>query len=78
MQHFRFGRKIPFEGTQFDDKIETEAGHVHVHAYGQEYPDCCGIRIPSAIASSAKFNNSPNGKLIITSIESNTNVIPFD
>ena len=51
MQHFLFGSLIHFEGSQ-----ETADGYEHVHAFGQQHPDCCGIRIPSAIAASATRN----------------------
>ncbi|KAF9090928.1 Serine/threonine-protein phosphatase 2A activator 2 [Mortierella sp. AD031] len=59
MQHFLFGSLIPFKG-QSDNRIldedEEEAGvegHTHVHAFGQEFPTCCGMKIPSAIAAAA-------------------------
>jgi hypothetical protein len=49
MQHFRFGKRIPFIGTAFDEKenenigkdvsgVEKDDAHVHIHAFGQEYP----------------------------------------
>lgn len=69
MQHFMFGSIIHFEGghAQTED-MEDECGHIHdnkthapvgaagtdgVFALGQEYPDCCGIPVPSAIAAAA-------------------------
>lgn len=65
MQHFMFGSLIHFEGghAQSDD-LEDDCGHIHeakpkvvgedgVFALGQEYPDCCGIPVPSAIAAAA-------------------------
>lgn len=62
MQHFMFGSLIHFEGghSQTED-MEDECGHIHtpstggegVFAMGQEYPDCCGIPVPSAIAAAA-------------------------
>lgn len=62
MQHFMFGSLISFEGgTAHAEDLEDECGHVHPHsekqdntyAMGQEYPDCCGIPVPSAIAAAA-------------------------
>jgi serine/threonine-protein phosphatase 2A activator len=66
MQHFMFGSIIHFEGghAQSED-TEDDCGHVHppqaatgteqdgVFALGQEYPGCCGIPVPSAIAAAA-------------------------
>ncbi|RIB08558.1 Phosphotyrosyl phosphatase activator [Gigaspora rosea] len=57
MQHFMFGSLINFEGSSpsllegNDEDNEDENGHVHVHAFGQEFPDCCGIKIPSAVGA---------------------------
>ncbi|CAG8594610.1 29333_t:CDS:2 [Gigaspora margarita] len=67
MQHFMFGSLINFEGSSpsllegNDDDNEDENGHVHVHAFGQEFPDCCGIKIPSAVG--AKQMNIRDGTI---------------
>ncbi|TPX33224.1 hypothetical protein SmJEL517_g03806 [Synchytrium microbalum] len=57
MQHFRFGSLISFEGSvdaeQDHHDHDHDDGHGHVHAFGQEFPDCCGIRIPSAVAAAS-------------------------
>ncbi|GAN04515.1 phosphotyrosyl phosphatase activator [Mucor ambiguus] len=66
MQHFMFGSLIHFEGGHpQSEELEDECGHIHdtkpastgpdggVFALGQEYPDCCGIPVPSAIAAAA-------------------------
>jgi serine/threonine-protein phosphatase 2A activator len=47
MQHFLFGSLIKFEGSANSTSIEPVE---HVHAFGQEHPLCCSIRVPSAIA----------------------------
>ncbi|KAF9918894.1 Serine/threonine-protein phosphatase 2A activator 2, partial [Modicella reniformis] len=64
MQHFMFGALLPFKG-QSDSRVleedEEEAGvegHTHVHAFGQEFPTCCGMQIPSAIAAAAAAANA--------------------
>jgi serine/threonine-protein phosphatase 2A activator len=53
MQHFLFGKHLSFVGSgenlgseKHDDK--------HVYAYGQAHPECCGIRIPSAIGAAQR------------------------
>ena len=55
MQHFMFGSLIRFEGSGATlgaaDDDEDEYNHMHVHAFGQEFPECCGIRVPSAIGA---------------------------
>ena len=53
MQHFLFGSLIPFDGTDFDGKEQ----HEHVFAFGQEFPTCCGMRIPSAVAGMSGMAN---------------------
>ena len=47
MQHFLFGSLIRFKGESGIISSEME----HVHAFGQEHPGCCSIRVPSAIAA---------------------------
>ncbi|KAF9156359.1 Serine/threonine-protein phosphatase 2A activator 2 [Linnemannia schmuckeri] len=67
MQHFLFGSLLPFKG-QSDNRIldedEEEAGvegHQHIHAFGQEFPTCCGMKIPSAIAAAAASGGASSG-----------------
>ncbi|KAJ2139576.1 Serine/threonine-protein phosphatase 2A activator 2 [Coemansia sp. RSA 353] len=55
MQHFMFGTLIEFTGSAPE---QTDCGdgcgdHGHVFAFGQEFPDCCGIKVPSAAAAAA-------------------------
>lgn len=50
MQHFMFGSLLVFEGEGGWNKVH-EQGLDCVHALGQETPECCGIRIPSAIGA---------------------------
>ncbi|CAB4397211.1 unnamed protein product [Rhizophagus irregularis] len=53
MQHFMFGSLIYFEGSSSELKEQDlECDDNHVHAFGQEFPDCCGIKVPSAIGAS--------------------------
>ncbi|KAI8596150.1 hypothetical protein EDD21DRAFT_312524 [Dissophora ornata] len=78
MQHFMFGSLLPFKGqsdTRILDEDEEEAGvegHTHVHAFGQEFPTCCGMKIPSAIAAAAASNAS--GERVIPGARR----LPFD
>ncbi|KAH6585610.1 hypothetical protein BASA50_001218 [Batrachochytrium salamandrivorans] len=59
MQHFLFGSLLPFEGSVFDlDDATDHHGHDHVHAFGQERPTCCGMRVPSAIAAGLAENRT--------------------
>ncbi|ORZ19075.1 hypothetical protein BCR41DRAFT_304100 [Lobosporangium transversale] len=86
MQHFMFGSLLPFKGTS-DSRIleedEEEAGvegHTHVHAFGQEFPTCCGMKIPSAIAAAAAAGNSgASGDRTISGLSSSgARRLPFD
>lgn len=60
IQHFMFGRLIPCppgiaEHTEEEDDgdhQEDECGHVHTTGVLNTWGDCCGIKIPSAIAAS--------------------------
>ncbi|KAF9956931.1 Serine/threonine-protein phosphatase 2A activator 2 [Mortierella alpina] len=81
MQHFLFGSLLPFKGqsdTRILDEDEEEAGvegHTHVHAFGQEFPTCCGMKIPSAIAAAA----ASGGERTIPGIPTNgARRLPFD
>ncbi|KAG0091427.1 Serine/threonine-protein phosphatase 2A activator 2 [Podila epicladia] len=82
MQHFLFGSLLPFKGmsdTRIMDEDEEEAGiegHQHVHAFGQEFPTCCGMKIPSAIAAAAAAGAS--GDRTIPGIPSGARRLPFD
>ncbi|KAJ3338675.1 Serine/threonine-protein phosphatase 2A activator 2, partial [Kappamyces sp. JEL0680] len=49
MQHFLFGTVLPFEGSVDVAGVPHELEHVH--AFGQEKPLCCVIRVPSSIAA---------------------------
>ncbi|KAI9220439.1 hypothetical protein BC828DRAFT_383548 [Blastocladiella britannica] len=55
MQHFLFGSLLPFENVSGrvvrDEDLEADDGHLHVYAMGQQFPVCCGMRLPSAIAA---------------------------
>ncbi|KAG0266353.1 Serine/threonine-protein phosphatase 2A activator 2 [Mortierella polycephala] len=83
MQHFLFGSLLPFKGqsdTRILDEDEEEAGiegHAHVHAFGQEFPTCCGMKIPSAIAAAA--SGGALGERVIPGVTSGTaRRLPFD
>ncbi|CAG8650685.1 4407_t:CDS:2 [Acaulospora morrowiae] len=52
MQHFMFGSLIRFEGSAGSAADNEDDDHIHIHAFGQEFPDCCGIKIPSAVGAS--------------------------
>ncbi|KAJ2391294.1 Serine/threonine-protein phosphatase 2A activator 2 [Coemansia sp. RSA 2559] len=66
MQHFMFGTILPFTGGSMSKELADEAeheehdgcDHPHVFAFGQEFPDCCGIKVPSAIAAAQAANES--------------------
>lgn len=53
MQHFMFGSLLPADPDMTDSAddalagVAEDAGHGHVHGWG----DCCGIKVPSAIAA---------------------------
>ena len=61
MQHWGFGSLVRFNGGSEEDirRLETsmnleDASNHHIHALGQEFPDCCGIPVPSAFAAVAR------------------------
>lgn len=61
MQHFMFGSLIHFEGGQaLTEDLEDDCGHIHEVPANttQEYPECCGIPVPSAIAAAAAASKS--------------------
>ncbi|CAI5758481.1 unnamed protein product [Candida verbasci] len=66
IQHFKFGEliKCPDEIPEHEESEIDEVGHGHDHL--NTWGDCCGIKIPSAIAASESLKRS--GK----------NQIPFD
>ena len=55
MQHVRFGSLFPFDEGSADvfpgGEEEGEDGHSHVYAFGQEFPKCCGMRVPAAFGA---------------------------
>ncbi|KAJ2855407.1 Serine/threonine-protein phosphatase 2A activator 2, partial [Coemansia asiatica] len=72
MQHFMFGSLIAFTGGSMpsdpahgaDDDDACGHGcsdHSQVYALGQEFPDCCGIKVPSAIAAAKAEKDAPSG-----------------
>ncbi|KAJ1963852.1 Serine/threonine-protein phosphatase 2A activator 2 [Dipsacomyces acuminosporus] len=82
MQHFMFGTLLRFDGGSMPTDVAHEAdesehgcsGHSHVYAFGQEFPDCCGIKVPSAIAAAVSANTSAPGEPRAVF----TRPIPFD
>lgn len=57
VQHLRFGELLPAPdglGTS-DPSEDSECGHVHANTWG----DCCGIKVPSAIAASQAQKERP-------------------
>ncbi len=62
MQHVRFGSLFPFEGSRhlFPEENKHIDGHQHVYAFGQEFPTCCGMRIPSAFAAKQSEGSTPS------------------
>ncbi|KAI7829058.1 hypothetical protein BX661DRAFT_181308 [Kickxella alabastrina] len=66
MQHFMFGSLVSFSGGNIsgvaahgaEDCDHGCGGHTPVYAFGQEFPDCCGIKVPSAIAASQAGNDT--------------------
>ncbi|OLY85748.1 Serine/threonine-protein phosphatase 2A activator 2 [Smittium mucronatum] len=67
MQHFYFGSLLKFDGgsllppetaTMLDSDLGQDCKDGHVYAMGQEFPVCCGIRIPSAFAPLASSDSN--------------------
>ncbi|KAI9277794.1 Phosphotyrosyl phosphatase activator [Sporodiniella umbellata] len=64
MQHFMFGSLIHFEGGEAQTELDSQCGHHHpnpetISKENQEYPECCGIPVPSAIAATASSGRRP-------------------
>ncbi|PVU99865.1 hypothetical protein BB559_000340 [Furculomyces boomerangus] len=80
MQHFLFGKLVQFEGGSLsrEDALELDADlgedckQGHVYALGQEFPVCCGIRVPSA------FSANPNVIETDSGYNSRAKIMPFD
>lgn len=67
MQHFMFGSLIPVpDGTSPAPEPGTEAPHVH-----SNWADCCGIKVPSAIAANEMEHKHQGLRQV-------TGIIPFD
>lgn len=62
MQHFMCGSLLVFEGGSIVPEEDPANHHGHVHAFGQEHPDCCGIPIPSAIGAKMSENQDPTSR----------------
>ncbi|OMJ07924.1 Serine/threonine-protein phosphatase 2A activator 2 [Smittium culicis] len=69
MQHFYFGHLLQFNGGSLsnsdaallDSDLGQDCKDGHVYALGQEFPVCCGIRIPSAFAP---LKSSPSSRIM--------------
>ncbi|KAI9034575.1 Phosphotyrosyl phosphatase activator, partial [Hyaloraphidium curvatum] len=60
VQHLLFGAALPFDSPSSAAgepallaRFDGDCGHAHVHAMGQEAPECCNMRVPSAAAGLA-------------------------
>lgn len=68
MQHFMFGSLIPApEGISDPPKPGDQVPHAHNH-----WADCCGIKVPSAIAASQMSKKKEE------TFRSVNGIIPFD
>ena len=70
MQHFLFGSLVPADERMGKD--ETSSSPVqerpeyigpHHHAHGDAWGDCCGIKIPSAVAAATDARKQRDNEL---------------
>ncbi|EGW31231.1 uncharacterized protein SPAPADRAFT_141506 [Spathaspora passalidarum NRRL Y-27907] len=66
MQHFMFGQLIPCPPgvSAPHEHHEDECGHIHSKDLVNTWGDCCGIKIPSAIAASEALKKEQSQKPI--------------
>ncbi|KAL1960466.1 hypothetical protein VTO42DRAFT_7765 [Malbranchea cinnamomea] len=66
MQHFLFGSLVPAMegmGERSTDDAKNSGNHAgHSHSHGNDYwGDCCGIKVPSAVAAGEEFKKKMGG-----------------